>query len=77
MKDIIEVGGGAVIWEEEVSSVDKKLLANAIRLVTPTEASLLIESKVKEKNAFYMKYVFECINKSAILMNLSNFKVIK
>ena len=71
------MGGGAVTWEEEAGSLDKKLLANAIRLVTPTEASLLIESKVTVKNAFYVEYVFKCIEESAILMNLSHFKVTK
>ena len=77
MREIIEVGGGVVMWEEEVGSLDKKLLANAIRLMTPAEASLLVETKVIVKNAFHMEYVFKCIKESAILMNLSHFKVTK
>ena len=75
MKEIIEVGGGMVIWEEDVGSVDKKLLCNAIRLMTPEEASLLVKTKRKVKNAFHIKYIFECINELAILLNLSHFKV--
>ena len=77
VKEIIEMGGGAVMWEEEVGSLDKKLIAKAIRLVTQTEASLMVERKVNVKNAFHVEYVFKCIKESAILMNLSHFKVTK
>ena len=75
MKEIIEVGGGMVIWEEEVGSFDKKLLSNAIRLMIPEEASHLIKIKRKVKNAFHIRYIYECINELAILLNLSHYKV--
>ena len=77
VKELIEVGGGAVMWEKEVSHLDKKFLANAIKLVTPVEASLLAERNVKVRNAFHVQYVIQCIKESAILMNLSHFKVTK
>ena len=63
------------MWEEEVSTLNKKIHLHAIRLLTPGEASLLVEAKVKVKNAFHVDYVYECIKASAILMNLSHFKV--
>ena len=62
------------MWEEEVSA-NNKLNLNTIRLMTPGEASHLVEAKVKVKNAFHVDYVYECIKASAILMNLSHFKV--
>ena len=77
MKELIEVGGGMVIWEEEVGSFDKKLLCNAIRLMLPEEASQVIKMKRKVKNAFHIRYIFQCINELAILLNLNHYKVTK
>ena len=77
VKEMIEVCGGAVMWEEEIGSVDAKLLANAIRLMTPGEASLLVDTSVKVKNAFHVSYVLKCVKESCIFLNLSHFKVTK
>ena len=69
------MGGGMVIWEEDAESFDEKLLCNAIRLMIPEEASQLVKRKKKVRNAFHIRYIFECINELAILLDLRQYKV--
>ena len=76
MEEIIQAGGGVMIWDEDtLTSGQETLLPFAIRLISEAETLMVNKNGKAIENAFSMKYIYDCVKNNCILQNLIDYAV--